>query len=112
MNINEQILYNISVEPGADYDIDYIYAEDDETPVDMSGWVIESQLREFPEAKDYFSFSTSADENGIHLHMPYTTTLKIPYTRGYYDVFMTDPDHNTRVKLISGRAFITPRATR
>lgn len=112
MNINEEIKYDISVKCGADFEMDCIYAEDDETPIDMSGWVIESQLREFPEARDYFTFTASADESGIHLFMPYTDTLKIPYTRGVYDIFMTSPDNATRVKLISGRAFVEPRSTR
>lgn len=110
--MNETIKCDINIECDADYKADFQITEDDESIVhDMTGWGIEAQLREFPEATDYFDFTCTADENGFHISMDHTETAKIGYTLGCYDVFITDP-YGNKTKLIKGKAYIAPRATR
>ena len=109
--MSEAIKFDISINTATDYTIDFSPTEDDETPIDMTGWTAEAQLRQYPEAIDYLDFVCTADENGFHMSMDHDTTALITYSRGHYDLFITDPD-NRREKLAMGRAYIYPRTTR
>ena len=109
--MNEAVRFDITINPGADYAIDFQPIEDDETPISVSGWSADAQLREFPESMDHIDFTCTSDSTGFHLTLSKDETAKIPYTRGYYDVFITDPD-NGRTRLVHGRAIVRPRATR
>lgn len=110
--MNETIRFDITIDCGADYETDFQFTEDDEnTLIDMTGWSVEAQLREFPESRDCLDFTCSADTDGFHISMSGTDTAQIGYTLGFYDVFITDP-YGNRTKLVKGRAFITPRTTR
>lgn len=108
----DEIIYNITINSGEDYYIDFSYTDDNETPVSMRGWLVESQLREFAESHDGTDFYCTSDETGVHLFLSHTQTGALGYTHGKYDVFITDPDNNIRVKLVSGEALIMPRSTR
>ena len=110
--MSESLKHDIHIECDADYKADFQLSEDDEkTIIDMTGWTAQAQLREYPEAIEYLPFACTADETGIHITMAHENTAKISYTRGHYDVFITDPDGG-RTKLIKGRAYIYPRAVR
>ena len=110
--INEETLvYDITIKAGADYSIDFDYTDDDEVSVDVSGWTVESQIREFPEAITYIGFTGTADENGFHLAMDDQTTSRLHFARGVYDVFITD-GNGIRAKLIEGHVTVIPEVTR
>lgn len=111
MNINIP-KHDITIYQGMDYSIDLIYAEDDETPIDVSEWNLDSHLRQTPESADYFEFIPVADEDGFHLSMPKEITNEITFSSGVYDVFITDPEYNIRTPLIYGSVTIIPRSTR
>lgn len=109
--MTEAIIYDITIDAGADYQIDFFYEDDDGTVISAEGWTCEAQLREYPESDEYQTFSCSADEDGFHLTIGHSISQNIGYTKGCYDVFIIDPD-GERTKLSKGRAFILPRTTR
>jgi len=108
--MSDVIVYDITIQKGGDYEIDFLTQEDDGTDISASGLTVVAQLREFPECNDYLSFTGTADGTGIHLSMGHDLTVTIGYTRGYYDVFLVDG--SAREKFARGRAKIIPEATR
>lgn len=111
--MTDPIVYNITIHPGEDYQMDIVYADDDGTPVDMSGWGITAQLREFPEASDYIDFACQAESEKMTIAMSNQLTRSISYTFGYYDIFITSPaPEYVKTRLIGGKALIVPRITR
>ena len=105
-------VYDITIKAGADYTIDFTYAEDDETPIDLTGWTAEAQLRETDTAPDAVDFSCSVDSAGVHLELDHDETAALRYAVGCYDVFITDPGGTSRTPLIRGQALIVPGVTR
>ncbi len=110
--MNKDLIYDLTIKQGEDYSIDFIYAEDDNTPVDLTGWTIESVIREYPEAYDRIDFFCTSDSEGIHLYLGHDSTNLLTYSKGYYDVFITDPDNERRTPFITGRVSIIPRVAR
>ena len=106
------IIYNITIYQGASYMLDLAYEEDDSTPIDMSGWLVEATVREFAECTDGTDFLCIADASGVHIVLTPAQTKALGYQSGEYDIFITDPDNNVRVKMVSGRANIVPDGAR
>ena len=92
----------------SDETIIYIGSEE----IIVGNWVLEAQLREYPEAPDHFDFDISVDTDGYKLSLSHELTEKIPYTKGVYDVFVTNVETGVRSKLLRGEATIIRRATR
>ena len=105
------IKYDITIQAGSDYAIDFSYEEDDGTVIPVTGWGVEAHLREFPESNDNHVFAGTADAYGFHVTMDHTETSKISYTLGAYDVFIIPPCGG-REKLIYGKAHIIPEVAR
>ena len=110
MKNEEVIQYDITINCGSDYAIDFETLEDDDSYINVESFSVESQLREFAESDDKISFTCTADGTGFHLSMPHDTTAKIPYTQGEYDVFIIKDGHRT--KFAEGRANIITEVTR
>lgn len=110
--MKETLRHDLVINKGENYTVDFSYQEDDGTPVDVSGWTAEAQIREFPEAKDYQGFVCSADNTGFHLSLSAENTERLSFSRGFYDVFITDPYGLSRVKLVQGRVSVIRDTTR
>lgn len=104
-------VYDITIKAGRDYAIDFDYTDDDEVSVDVTGWTVEAQIREYPEAINAIPFVGTADENGYHLTMSAAVTSKLRFERGVYDVFITDGS-GTKSPLIEGHVTVIPEVTR
>ena len=104
-------VYDITIKAGRDYAIDFDYTDDDEVSVDMTGWTVEAQIREFAEAINAIAFTGTADQDGIHLTMDADTTAQLRFAKGVYDVFITD-NSGTRSPLIEGHVTVIPEVTR
>ena len=72
---------------------------------------LKAQLREYPEAIDYFDFEISVDKDGYHFVLNHDVTEKIAWSYGVYDVFLIDSDGN-RTKILTGDAEIITGGTR
>ena len=109
--MSDVLIYDITIHAGTDYAIDFDYTDDDEVSVDVSGWSVEAQIREFTESLNAIAFDCTTDASGYHLTMDSEKTAKIMFSRGVYDVFITDLS-GIRSKLIQGHAAIIHGATR
>ena len=78
----------------------------------VGNWHVEAQLREYPEASDYFDFNVWMDQEGYHLAIPNDITMQIPFSQGVYDVFVENTETGIRSKLLYGDAQIVRRITR
>ena len=110
--MKEDLKFDITIEQGSDFPLDLIYADDNETPVNVSGWIVESVIRE--SERDYYSvpFICSADNKGFHLSMSAARTNQLTFSNGVYDVFITDPQRQYRTRLISGKVTVIPNPAR
>ena len=108
----ERNQYNITIFSGADYQLDLTLREDDDTIIDLSNLTLDAQLREFPEAHDYFDFTVSKDNNVFTLSLDKETTQNLPYTQGVYDIFITNTTTEIRSPLLSGKAIIISQVSR
>ena len=84
----------------------------DDGQIIVGSWVLEAQLREYPEAHDHFDFDISVDTDGYKLALSHEITERIPWTQGVYDVFITNADTGVKSKLLYGNAKIIRRSTR
>lgn len=110
--MNENVIvYDIMIHAGADYTIDFETFEDDDTSINVEDFSVVAQLREYPEAPDKIEFTCDADETGFHLSLSNSDTAKIPYTQGYYDMFVQNGT-SLRSKFAQGKAYIIPGVTR
>ena len=104
---------NIMMECGADFTMSIIIRDDSDSLVDLTGYTVEAQLREFPEAEDYLQFTATHNNSGgkITITMAHEDTASIAYTSGVYDVYITDP-YNVREKVIEGNVTVAPAVTK
>lgn len=110
--MKEELKFDITIEQGSSYPLDLIYADDDETPVDMTGWSVDSVIRESGSDPYAVPFICSADKKGLHLRMSPERTMQLSFHTGEYDVFIMDPMRKIRTKLISGSVTVIPDVTR
>jgi len=104
--------FDIIIHANADYIMTLTVTDSDGNIMNLTGYTITAQLREFPEAHDYFEFTTTHNGSGgqILMVMPHERTEKIPFTQGVYDVFAED-GNNTIEKYMYGDVVIVPSVT-
>ena len=110
--MNDVLIYNLTIDHGSDYSVHFRFEDDDDTPISLAGWTVEATLREFPECHVGIDFLPIADSEGIHLYLSSTDTENLGYQYGVYDVFITTPDNNCRVQIVTGRTHIRARSAR
>lgn len=108
----KDIIFDITIEAGSDYPLDISYTDDDDNPVDLTGWTIDACIREETGNRDCIPFRTWADSAGLHLFMSRERTAGFSYSRGIWDMFIMDPLLKTRTKLMHGRVDIKPDTAR
>ena len=113
MAVDNRNELDILIEAGADFALSFTIEDDNDNVVDLTGATVAAQLRQFAEATDSFDFTVSHNGSGgrVKIGMPHEMTVKIPYSSGVWDVFITFPD-GTVVNPIYGDVYIQPRATR
>ncbi len=104
--MSEAIVFNITIDAGEDYILEIEYEDNDNNVIDMRGWYVEAQLREFAEDCEAIDFVGIAGVSGVQLQLSHEQTEMIGYSHGKWDVFIIDPDHNTRVQMARGDAYI------
>ena len=73
---------NITIEAGATFQMFFTVRDDNQSLIDLTGATVEAQLREFPEAQDYFQFTATHNGSGgrVNITMQYEDTAAIPYS--------------------------------
>ena len=109
----EATMKNIGIECGADFVLSFLWADENGDPVDLTGAVIEAQLRHFAQDTECVIFTATHDGSGgkITLAMPHERTAQISYTAGVYDVYVNFPD-GSREKALYGNAKIEPNVVK
>lgn len=112
MNITEEKKFDIEIDNGADFHLAFRITDAAGNPLDLTGGTVMAMLREYPEAKDSFSFMAIHNGAGgrITLSMPYTLTAQIGFSKGDYDVFTQIGSE--RKKWLYGKAKINSSVTR
>lgn len=104
---------NILMECGADFTMGIVIRDDSNSLVDLTGYTVTAQLREYAEAQDYFEFTATHNNAGgrITISMPHEDTAQISYTSGVYDVFIIDTN-NISEKVVKGEVTVDPNVTK
>lgn len=104
---------NIEIDCGATFEMDIILRDDGGSPIDLTGVIATSHLREFPESNECMPFTCTHNNEGgtVTLSMNREDTAKISYVKGVYDVFLSFPNYKSE-KILQGDVSIIPAVTR
>ena len=105
--------YNWEIKQGEDTTFSAQLLDDNDQPIDLTGYAFNAQLREYPESAYAVTFdiSTIQAEGKFSLHLSAITTRNIYFDRGVYDVFVLDPSGN-RTCILQGEVKIHKQVTR
>lgn len=104
----------LTIDQGATFEASVNLANDDETPIDVTGYSFQSQIR-----KSYYSTASTANLNvtileaangKLILSLPSEQTANIKAGRYLYDLKMTSGNTTTRV--IEGIITVTPQVSK
>ena len=106
-------MFDINIHAGADFRLTFYMRDPEGNLIDLTGCVIQAQLKPFAESPDAIDFTVQHNGAGgrCQLSLSKPTTEQIDFDKGVYDVMITDPDEN-RKKVLWGMAKIIPAVTR
>ena len=109
----EEKKLDIIIEQGFDFVMAMTLYDLNNNQINLNGSTIEAQMRQFPEATDFFPFEVFHNGLGgrITIKMPHTLTKEISFSSGVYNVIVNFIN-GTRVNLIFGDVTIIPEGTR
>ena len=110
--MKDDLNFDITIEQGSDYPLDVTYTDNNGSPTDFTGWVVRSEIRQDVSDPHGIPFICSADDEGIHLRLSSARSMQLAFSSGVYDVFITDPEGQTRTRLISGKVQVIPNVSR
>lgn len=106
---------DLFVDQGTDFQTNMDLTEDDGTPINVTGYTFQGQIR-----KSYYSLNPTANieiaivngvSGNVQLSMNSAVTANISPARYVYDVVMTDTA-NVTIRIIEGIVTVTPQVTR
>lgn len=103
-------VYDIEIQQGADFDITFLYKDEDGVIIDVSGYSARMMIKSGYRSLAVVSLTQSSGITlggasgtvAIHIPASKTVTLPGPPQTMVYDIFLTDPSGNI-VKLVGGR---------
>lgn len=106
-------MFDINIHAGADFRLTFYMRDPEGNLIDLTGCVIQAQLKPFAESPDAIDFVVQHNGAGgrCQLSLSKSTTEQIDFDKGVYDVMITDPDEN-RKKVLWGMAKVIPAVTR
>jgi hypothetical protein len=110
--------YNIIIEQGADFGLDFAMSNSDNTPIDLTGAIVRSQIREkysSPNPLVYFTGTVLDGPAGtakISLTASQTSAIAATDTNAYvYDIEVAFPTGSV-VRILEGNVAVSPEVTR
>lgn len=112
-------IYNIGsngtapIEQGADYTL-VVTASVGGLPMNLTGYTVKAQLRKKFDATEYTDFDAvifAPIEGKVSISLSATVTAALAPTNYVYDCILTSADGKV-IRLIEGRAYVTPEVTR
>ena len=105
---------NLIIDQGASYTTSVNVTDDNDNPVDLTGYTGAAQMRKHYSSITPYAFTVSINsaEGTVALSMNAATTNTIPYGRYVYDCELTETSTGTKSRLIEGIVTISPQVTR
>lgn len=104
---------NLAIEQGTYFEMVVEITDEDDVPIDYSGYDIIGQFRKGIESVNSISFNTSIDINNITISLQAEATVDIDPGKYIYDILVKDSsDPNLVEKIIEGIVTINPTATK
>ena len=106
-------MFDINIHAGADFRLTFYMRDPEGNLIDLTGSVIQAQLKPFPESLQHIDFDVEHNGAGgrCQLSLSKAATEQIDFDKGVYDVMITFPDEN-RKKVLYGNAKVIPAVTR
>lgn len=104
---------NLTIEQGADYDVDFTIRNDDGTPLNLTGYTAESVVKKHSSSVSSYPFNVTFINRAageIAISMASTTTSTLSEGRYLYDVVLTSPN-NFKSRVIQGSVLVIPGVT-
>lgn len=104
---------NLIIDQGSTYQTSVNVTDDDDNPINLSGYTAAAQMRKHYTSVTSYAFTTSISPliGVVTLSMSSNTTNSIPAGRYVYDCELTD-SNGTISRLIEGIVTVTPGVTR
>lgn len=102
-------IYDITIDAGGDFDIEFEYKDDTDTPIDLSTYNGTMTLKSSytsDEEVDYSDYITLGGTNGtININVPASVTSQLSFSIGVYD-FKIISSLGATYKLLRGKVFV------
>jgi len=106
-------LIPITIYTGADFTTNYIFTDENNSPIDISGNVVCAEIRRFDESRGFISFGVdynNASQGSIRLTLTAEETITLNPGRYYYDVLLLETTGNV-LKIVNGYAIVKKSVT-
>ena len=106
------IKQNISIDQGADFVYKIFLIDGNSSPVNLSGYYANSELKKSYTSNSNIAFDTLIDDAGgiITLSMNAITTTTLTHSRYLYDVILTS-NNNIVSRIVEGYVNVDPQVT-
>jgi len=94
--MTEPVQHDITIRKGRDFSEYFGLRNDDDTPMDLTGYTVKAQIRASRDTTSTLiaDFTVRIDDpttGDIYLELTDTVTAGLTATRAYYDLLLTDP---------------------
>lgn len=108
-------VYDINLDAGSDYDLQLLWKDDQNTPIDLTDFSARMKIKEMYKPANYVDCTSYLNTNGtagtIDLHIPASITEKITFSVGAYDLEVFNDSGNV-YKLLRGKVYIVQEVTK
>lgn len=105
---------NIIVDQATTFSTQLVITDDNDLPIDLTGYTIHSQLKKWYTSSTYVEFDIEVPrpQNGIvNLNLTANTTANLEYGRYVYDIIAVKNNDGTITRIIEGILTVTPEVT-
>lgn len=106
---------NLIINAGSDFSQSFTLEGSDNSPLNLSGYSINAQMRKWSGSSTAITFESSIEipstSGRILISLPFTDTVNIKPGRYIYDIVITDP-FEVRSRVIEGMVLVREGATR
>lgn len=89
--------YDDEIQRRARYEMELRFEDDEEQPINLTGWTVASQIWDLKRTTKYLDFTvtyTSRPNGEVKLSITDAQTATLTVDKCYYDVLLTDPSGN------------------
>jgi hypothetical protein len=103
---------NITIEQGTSFEMIVEVTDDDDNPIDYTGYEPVGNIRKNNESANSIVFDISIDINNLTVSLDASATVNAYPGKYIYDILVRDPsNHNSVEKIIEGVCLINPTAS-